>query len=62
MTHRPSDTEAEAETTAVAQRYARRGVSDLYSALRPEVYLGVQERQRAMLRGFAARGYEEPIS
>jgi len=44
------------EAGAVAQRYARRAASDLYSPLRPEVWLGLQERQRAMLRGFAARG------
>jgi len=52
----PRAEDAEAEAEAVAQRYARRSPSDLYSALRPEVYLGLQERQRAMLRGFAARG------
>ena len=51
-----AEAEAEAEAEAVAQRYARRIASDLYSALRPEVYLSLQERQRAMLRGFAARG------
>ena len=44
------------EAGAVAQRYARRAAGDLYSPLRPEVWLGLQERQRAMLRGFAARG------
>ena len=47
---------ADTESRAVVQRYARRGASDLYSALRPEVYLSLQERQRAILRGFAARG------
>ena len=49
---RPADSEA----GAVAQRYARRSSGDLYSPLRPEVWQGLQERQRAMLRGFAARG------
>jgi SAM-dependent methyltransferase len=44
------------ETDAVAQRYARRAVSGLYSPLRPEVWQGLQERQRVMLRGIAARG------
>lgn len=44
------------EPGAVAQRYARRAAGDLYSPLRPEVWQGLQERQRAMLRGFAARG------
>ena len=48
--HQPS------EPDAVARRYARRAASGLYSPLRPEVWQGLQERQRAMLRGFAARG------
>ena len=47
---------AESEAGAVSQRYARRSSSDLYNPLRPEVWQGLQERQRAMLRGFAARG------
>lgn len=47
---------ADSEPGAVAQRYARRAAGDLYSPLRPEVWQGLQERQRAMLRGFAARG------
>ena len=47
---------ADEESVAVAQRYARRATGDLYSALRPEVWQGLQERQRAMLRGFVARG------
>lgn len=42
------------EARAVAERYARRGASDLYSPLRPEVWRGLQERQRAMLRCFKA--------
>jgi SAM-dependent methyltransferase len=44
------------EPEAVVQRYARRADLGLYSPLRPEVWQGLQERQRAMLRGFAARG------
>ncbi|MBA4177916.1 MAG: SAM-dependent methyltransferase [Leptothrix sp. (in: Bacteria)] len=44
------------EPGAVAERYARRGAADRYSPLRPEVWQGLQERQRAMLRGFATRG------
>jgi len=44
------------ETRAVADRYARRGASNLYSPLRPEVWQGLQERQRAMLRRFKAAG------
>ena len=47
---------ADGEAGAVAQRYARRTAGDLYSPLRPEVWQGLQERQRAMLRGFVARG------
>ena len=44
------------ETRAVAERYARREGGDRYSLLRPEVWQTVQERQRAMLRRFAAEG------
>lgn len=44
------------EPDAVVQRYARRAASGLYSPLRPEVWQGLQERQRVMLHGFAARG------
>ncbi len=44
------------ETRAMAERYGRRTEPDRYSPLRPEVWQGLQERQRAMLRGFAARG------
>jgi SAM-dependent methyltransferase len=51
--HRPGPQD---ETRAVAERYARRTAPDRYSPLRPEVWQGLQERQRAMLRGFAARG------
>ncbi|MGV8934795.1 MAG: hypothetical protein ACOH1I_09235 [Gallionellaceae bacterium] len=40
------------ETHAVTERYGRRHVGDRYSMLRSEVWLGVQERQRAMLRLF----------
>ncbi len=52
MNHSQKPTEPE----AVVQRYARRADLGLYSPLRPEVWQGLQERQRAMLRGFAARG------
>jgi len=44
------------EIRNVAERYARRGASGLYSPLRPEVWQGLQERQRAMLRRFKAAG------
>ena len=40
------------ETQLVVERYARRNVGNRYSMLRPEVWLGMQERQRAMLRLF----------
>ena len=44
------------ETRAVADRYARRVPSDRYSALRPDVWQTLHERQRALLGLFAARG------
>lgn len=46
-----------AEAQAVVERYARRAGSERYSPLRPEVWQTVQERQRAMLRRFAALGW-----
>ena len=49
----------ESEPDAVAQRYARRGNADRYSMLRPDVWLGVQERQRAMLKLFARLGHHD---
>ena len=44
------------EPDAVAERYARRNDGDRYSALRPEVWQTLHERQRAVLRRFAAQG------
>ena len=45
------------EPNAVTSRYSRRShSSNRYSFLRPEVYLGVQERQRAMLKMFSQHG------
>jgi SAM-dependent methyltransferase len=48
------------EPQAVAARYARRGDraegADRYSAVRPEVWQWMHERQRALLRGLAQRG------
>ncbi len=39
------------EPQAIAERYTRRAPhDDRYSFLRPEVCLGVQERQRVMLQ------------
>jgi SAM-dependent methyltransferase len=42
------------EPQAVAERYARRAAANRYSLLRPDVWQTLQERQRAMLRLFAA--------
>jgi SAM-dependent methyltransferase len=47
------------EPDAVAERYARRAVSDRYSMLRPDVWHTVQERQRAMLRLFVRLGFND---
>ena len=47
------------EPDAVAERYARRAVSDRYSALRPDVWQTLQERQRAMLGLFARLGWAD---
>ena len=49
----------EREPDAVAERYARRAVSDRYSMLRPDVWHTVQERQRAMLRLFVRLGFND---
>ena len=38
------------ETLAVAERYARRGGPDRYSWLQPDVWMTLQERQRALLQ------------
>lgn len=47
------------EPAAVAERYARRGADDRYNLLRPDIWLIVQERQRALLRLFAALGWSD---
>jgi SAM-dependent methyltransferase len=47
------------ETRAVAERYARRGAAGRYSFLQPDVWQGVQERQRAMLRLFLRLGFTD---
>jgi len=44
------------EAHKVAERYARRDVGDRYSALNPDVWQTLQERQRAMLALFARAG------
>jgi SAM-dependent methyltransferase len=40
------------ESQAIVERYARRNVGDRYSILRAEVWQGMQERQREILRVF----------
>lgn len=47
------------ETDAVAERYARRAVGDRYSALRPDVWQTLHERQRALLALWARIGWTE---
>ncbi len=47
----------EGEPQAVAERYARRGRTDRYSMLQPDVWQSVQERQRVMLNLFRKLGF-----
>ena len=50
------------ETDAVAERYARRAgvaMADRYSALRPDVWQTLHERQRALLALFARLGWTD---
>jgi SAM-dependent methyltransferase len=47
------------ELQAVAERYARRGRSDLYSPLRPEVWQTLHERQRVLLGMLARHGFTD---
>lgn len=47
------------EPSVLAERYARRSVGDRYSMLRPEVWHGVQERQRVMLSLFRDLGWKD---
>ena len=47
------------EARAVAARYARRRATDRYSMLNRDVWLTVQERQRAMLRLFERLGWND---
>jgi SAM-dependent methyltransferase len=47
------------EAQRVAERYARRGATDRYSLLNPDVWQTVQERQRAMLHLFARLGWHD---
>ena len=47
------------ESNAIAERYARRRDADpRYSMLQPDVWMTLQERQRAVLRRFAAQGLD----
>ena len=50
-------TDSSGEPAAIARRYARREAGSRYSPLQPDVWLTLQERQRAMLRLFAAHGW-----
>ena len=50
------------ETRAVAERYARRGGLDRYSWLQPDVWMTLQERQRAMLQLFRQQGLTDLAS
>lgn len=47
-----------AESQAIAERYARRHADARYSMLNPDVWMMLQERQRAVLRRFAAQGLD----
>ena len=47
------------EADAVVERYARRAADDRYSRLRPQVWLTLQERQRALLRLFVRAGLHD---
>ena len=51
-----------AETQAIAERYARRGGLDRSSWLQPDVWLTLQERQRAMLQLFRQQGLTDLAS
>jgi SAM-dependent methyltransferase len=47
------------EPAAIAARYAARAGDDRYHPLKPDVWLTLQERQRAMLALFAAAGWDD---
>jgi SAM-dependent methyltransferase len=49
------------EVQAIAERYARRDVGDLYSPLRPEVWQAMQERQRGLI-ALLARHARRPLA
>jgi SAM-dependent methyltransferase len=52
-------TPPDSETEAIAARYARRDAGDRYSILRPDVWLALQARQRALLRLFDRLGWHD---
>jgi hypothetical protein len=45
------------EVAEILRRYDRRRPGDRYHPLRAEVYLARQERERALLRWLAPRGF-----
>lgn len=47
------------ESEAIAARYARRADAGRYNPLRPEVWQALHERQRVLLRLFAAHGVHD---
>ena len=61
MSEAPDDAAASrAETDAVRDRYARRAPADQrYRLTNPAALMAMQERQRAMLRLFARRGFAD---
>ncbi len=56
-----SSPERSVESQAIVERYARRrGADPRYSMLKPDVWMTLQERQRALLRRFATQGLDLP--
>ena len=53
---------SEREPDAVAERYARRPVTERYSVSKPDVWQTLQERQRALLALFARIGWDDLAS
>ncbi|MEO8079830.1 MAG: class I SAM-dependent methyltransferase, partial [Caldimonas sp.] len=56
---RASVDRVEQEPLAIAERYARRGATDRYSLLNPDVWQATQERERALLDLFARHGWRD---
>lgn len=58
---KPGSTSGTPESQAIVERYARRcAVDPRYSMLNPDVWMTLQERQRVVLRRFAAQGLDLP--